>query len=91
MNSNVLFIFHGLDQRQTEGRCVVLFVGIESWEEYCVGYLFVVGAVFGDFEVDLSISFEIPIGISFHDKFGFVYIVRISSFFVHVIYYKPNK
>jgi hypothetical protein len=75
MNCDIFFFFHGLDQRKTEGRCIVLFVEVESWEEDYIRYFFVVGAIFVHFEVDLSISFEIPIGISFDDKFGFIYIL----------------
>jgi hypothetical protein len=75
MNSDKVLLFHGLDQRETEGRCIVLFVEVESWKEDYIRYFFVVGTIFVDFEVDLSISFVIPIGISFDDKFGFINIL----------------
>ena len=75
VDSDVIFFFHGLNLGQGESWSEELFVSIEFWKEYSVGYLFVVGAVFGNFEVDFGVGFEIPVGVSFHDEFRFVQIV----------------
>jgi hypothetical protein len=75
VDSDVIFFFHGLNLGKAESWSEELFVSIECWKEYSVEYLFVVGAVFGNFEVYFGVGFEIPIEVSFHDKFRFVQIV----------------